>query len=191
MIIKERRGNRLKKPPNPLSPNSRKPYHQRPSSDRRLIDAGGVTFLSHLGFSLPSQHLFVTRLICTKLWAVGFSRVTARPKEDGGGEGRILEPRVWLDLTSPILDLQLSPPDHGCGFGETSPWPGSSFPCDREMVGGVVQRVRERRFVSLVLEDDGKGFDVGVVNRRRACCGDSTAKTYIPAPVMVVWLRRW
>ncbi|CAN6802695.1 unnamed protein product [Brassica oleracea var. botrytis] len=42
MIIKERRGNRLKKPPNPLSPNSRKPYHQRPSSDRRLIDAGGV-----------------------------------------------------------------------------------------------------------------------------------------------------
>lgn len=51
----------------------------------------------------------------------GFSRVTARPKEDGGGEGRILEPRVWLDLTSPILDLQLSPPDDGCGFGETSP----------------------------------------------------------------------
>ncbi|KAH0929150.1 hypothetical protein HID58_014877 [Brassica napus] len=32
----------------------------------------------------------------------------------------------------------------------------------------------------------GKRFDVGVVNRRRACCGDSAAKTYMPAPAQSI-----
>ncbi|CAF2271886.1 unnamed protein product, partial [Brassica napus] len=92
----------------PLFPNSRKPYHQRPSSDRRLIGAGGVDMHEALSCRFPSGDSSRSTGMDT-----GFFWMTVRPKEDGGGEGPLLEPRVWLDLIFPFLDIRLSPPYNG------------------------------------------------------------------------------